>query len=127
MNVQNLPAPSVLLVESSFVLRRTIASVAAELGLASIDEVSSPEGARSKLQGGRYDALILGTGHAAAAFQLLADMRAGTLGNDDRTFALVLLNDLDANIFTELADITLRKPYKVASIFHAIGERPMLS
>lgn len=127
MSVESGNTPTVLLVESSFVLRRTIASVAAELGLASVDEVSSPEVARGKLQDSRYDALVLGPGHAAAAFQLLVDMRAGTLGSDDKTFALVLLNDLDADIFGELADATLRKPYKVTSIFSAISERPMLS
>ncbi len=69
--------PAVLLVEPQFVMRRTMVSVARELGLVDFHDVSSVARALPMLQTTRFGGMVLDIDDGADALALLERVRAG--------------------------------------------------
>ena len=128
MTSQQTKLPQVLLVEPQFVLRRTLCSVGAELGLAAVTEALSIEAAQAKLKVGSFDALILGGIETKAILQLVTQIRSGQAGcpSDIR----IIVTQGPAMSVTREAleqigiDVFIERPFKVGQVFSAALTRP---
>jgi CheY-like chemotaxis protein len=66
-----------LLVEPQFVLRRTVSTMAREMGLADVQEATSPAIAERLLSERRFDALLIALDDDGEALELVRRVRAG--------------------------------------------------
>ncbi|MDY0106553.1 MAG: response regulator, partial [Giesbergeria sp.] len=71
------PLPRILLVEPQFVLRRTMAMVARDLGMVDFHEASSVGRACTLLASEAYEGLVLDLQEGPQAMELLGDLRQG--------------------------------------------------
>ena len=71
------PLPRILLIEPQFVLRRTIAMVARDLGVVDFHEASSVGRARTLLASEAYAGLVLDLAEGPQALELLHELRQG--------------------------------------------------
>lgn len=124
MTSQQTKLPQVLLVEPQFVLRRTLCSVSAELGLAAVTEALSVEAALAKLKVASFDALILGGIETSALTQLVTqvrDGRAGCLVN----IRIVVMRSPSTAVTKEVleqigVDAVIERPFRVGQVFSAV-------
>ena len=113
--------PQVLLVEPQFVLRRTLCSVGAELGLAEVTDALNIEAAQAKLKVSNYDALILGGIETSALVQLVTQIRSGQAGcrADLRIVATMSPSiSVTSEAMEQIGvDAVIARPFKVGQIF----------
>lgn len=124
------PLPQVLLVEPQFVLRRTVAAVARELGIAQVHEAASHEAAGRLLADIRFDALVLDIDGDGRALRLLALLRAGNAagaGPQASPPGLPVLALIDAAgppaaaaLAALQVSLLLARPFKARTLLHAV-------
>lgn len=118
------PRPQVLLVEPQFVLRRTVATVAAELGLADVHEAAGPEAAGRLLAATRFDAMVLDIDAEGRGLRLLAALRAGLGASPPGLPVMALVVADEAPLAATLAglQVTLRlaRPFKAKALLGAL-------
>ncbi|WP_046116069.1 response regulator [Aquincola tertiaricarbonis] len=124
------PLPQVLLVEPQFVLRRTVATVARELGIAQVHEAASHEAAARLLADLRFDALVLDIDADGRALRLLAQLRAGSAGGPGAQASppglpvLALIDPAGPPAAAPLAalqvSLLLARPFKARTLLNAV-------
>lgn len=111
------PALSVLVLEPDFLLRRTVAGVVRELGLARMHEAASVDLARRLLGTERVDALLVALDEEGDALRLLIDIRADHLACAAQVPLAVTAVRCDASLAVRLKALDIRrlllKPYRV--------------
>lgn len=122
--------PHVLLVEPQFVLRRTVATVARDLGIAQVHEAASHEAAGRLLADIRFDALVLDIDAQGRALRLLALLRGGgAAGNATQASppglpVLALVDAAGPSASAPLAALQvsrlLSRPFKARTLLHAV-------
>lgn len=128
MTSQETGLPQVLLVEPQFVLRRTLCSVGAELGLAAVTEALNIEAARAKLKVASFDALILGGIETSALTQLVTQIRNGQAGCRADTRIGVMLSPSTISVTREAleqigVDVVIERPFRVGQVFSVVQKR----
>lgn len=114
-----------LLVESQFVLRRTIVSVARDLAQVEFHEASSIERARSVLAVEVCRGLVLDIHEGSRAMKLLSDLRCGMFVTPRNVPVIALAADISPDHALHLQEfgvnVVLRKPFKIGHLLNAIG------
>jgi CheY-like chemotaxis protein len=119
------PLPRVLLMEAQFVLRRTIAMVARDLGLVDFDEASNVGRARTLMAIEAYAGLVLNLEPRSLAMALLEDLRQGKFACPADIPVVVLAADIHAEDYSRLEALgvsrVLRKPVRIRDLLNALG------
>ncbi|NCT83365.1 MAG: response regulator [Comamonadaceae bacterium] len=119
-----LPARRMLIVEPHFVLRRTVAVLARDLGLVTVQEASSHAAAEKLLQESRFDAMLIALDERGEALELLRQLRAGSTVQvtDLPVAATATLCDVELALRLKQLDVSrlLIKPFKVRDMLGAI-------
>lgn len=127
MTSQQTKLPQVLLVEPQFVLRRTLCSVSAELGLAAVTEALSVEAALAKLKVSSFDAMILGGIETSALTQLVTQVRDGRGGCLVNIRIVVMLSpsiSVTKEALEQIGvDAVIERPFRVGQVFSAVQKR----
>lgn len=120
------PLPQVLLVEPQFVLRRTIAMVARDLGVVDFHEASSLGRARTLLATHAYAALVLNLDEGAPALQLLGELRQGAFASTPGAAVLVLASAAAPGAGAQLQALgvarVLTKPVRISDLLAALAQ-----
>lgn len=118
--------PRVLLVEPQFVLRRTIAIVARDLGMVDFHEASNVARARTLLATGTYEGLVLDLEEGPQALDLLSDVRQGKTGHPRDLKIIVLAADLPPIEASRLQELgigsVMKKPVRITELLNAVVE-----
>lgn len=118
--------PRVLLVEPQFVLRRTIAIVAHDLGMVDFHEASSVGRARTLLATDAYAALVVDLQEGPQALDLISDVRQGKLKHPLDLKIIVLAADLLPINDSRLQELgvhrVIKKPVRIADLLSAVVE-----
>ncbi len=118
--------PRILLVEPQFVLRRTIAIVARDLGMVDFYEASSVGRARTLLATDTYAGLVVDLQEGPQALELLGDVRQGKLAHPRDIKIIVLAVDLlpiEASRLQELGvHCVIKKPVRITDLLNAVVE-----
>jgi CheY-like chemotaxis protein len=113
-----------LIVEPHFVLRRTVAVLARDLGLVTVQEASSHAAAEKLLQESRFDAMLIALDERGEALELLRQLRAGSTVQvtDLPVAATATLCDVELALRLKQLDVSrlLIKPFKVRDMLGAI-------
>lgn len=116
--------PSVLLVEPQFVLRRTIVTVARELGLVEFHEATSIDRALRMLGSRKFAGMVIDLGDGADTVALLADLRQGAFASQARMPVIVLTSEPgkpDSSTIEPLWPVdVLRKPFKIGALLESV-------
>lgn len=116
--------PRILLIEPQFVLRRTIAMVARDLGVVDFHEASNVDRARTLLVGDVYDGLVLDLAEGALAMELLNDLRQGKFSTPPGAPVVVLVADGGSAEALHLQALgvagVLAKPVRISNLLSAI-------
>jgi CheY-like chemotaxis protein len=119
--------PRVLLLETHFVMRRTIVSVARDLGVAEFQDASSVDRARMLLADQAYQGLVLELDEESRAMDLLSELRLGRFPSRPDAGVIVMAADLRASDWQRLQDLAvtqiLRKPFRIGDLLKAIAEK----
>ncbi|MDR7269701.1 CheY-like chemotaxis protein [Pelomonas saccharophila] len=119
------PRGRLLLVEPQFVLRRTVSTMAREMGLADVQEATSPALAEKLLLERRYDALLIAIDEEGEALELLRRLRAGEASHptDMPVAATAMACDVELALRLKQLDVRrlLLKPFKVRGMLEAIS------
>jgi DNA-binding NarL/FixJ family response regulator len=114
-----------LLVEPQFVLRRTVATLARDTGLADVREATSAAVAEKLLHERRFDALLLAMDEEGESLELLRRVRAGeTLQPGDLPVAVTAMScDRELALRMKQLDVCrlLLKPFKVRGMLEVIS------
>ena len=120
------PLPRVLLVEPQFVLRRTIAMVARDLGMVDFYEASNVGRARTLLAGDAFDGLVLAVQEGAQVMELLSDLRRGRFATPPDVRVVVLATDGkpvdEARLQALGVTRVLGKPVRISDLLAAIAD-----
>lgn len=120
------PLPRILLIEPQFVLRRTIAMVARDLGMVDFHEASNVGRARTLLAGGPFAGLVLDLAEGAQAMALLDELRQGRFATARDARVVVLATDgkpVDAARLQALGvTCVLEKPVRISDLLSAIAD-----
>lgn len=118
------PLPRVLLMEAQFVLRRTIAMVARDLGMVDVDEASNVGRARTLMATEAYAGLVLNLEPRSLAMALLEDLRQGKFACPADVRVVVLVDDMHPEDSPRLETLgvsrVLRKPVRIRDILNAL-------
>lgn len=114
-----------LLVEPQFVLRRTVAVMARDLGLGDVQEATSTAVAEKLLFERRFDALLIAIDDNGDALQLLRRLRSGNTSQpvDLPVAATAAACDVELALRLKELDVCrlLLKPFKVRGVLDAIA------
>lgn len=127
-----LPPIDLLLVESQFLLRRTVAAVARDMRLAKPREVTTIELAESLVAIYRFDALFLSLDEEDAALALMARVRNGDTKCPRDIPIAVTAAACDTPLALRLKELEVRRlllrPFKVKGVLDAIAalRQPLL-
>ncbi|MDE2082460.1 MAG: histidine kinase [Burkholderiales bacterium] len=117
--------PQLLLVEPDFLLRRTVASVARELGLAQVQEATSLDRAALELARVPFDAILVSLDPEGEALKYLEGLRRGNCLSDSATPVAVTADGCDAGLAMRLRELDVRrlllKPFKVKGVVETIA------
>ena len=120
------PLPRFLLIEPQFVLRRTIAMVARDLGVVDFEEASNAGRARTLLSTGAYAGLVLDLAEGPQVMELLVALRQGQFSTPPDAAVVVLSTDgqaVDAERLQALGVTrVLPKPVRISDLLSAIAE-----
>lgn len=116
--------PPVLLIEPQFVLRRTIVTVARELGLVEFQEATSIARAISLLNTRRYIGMVVDLGDGPDSVRLLEQIRDGMFACAARIPVVVMSSEPgkpDVSTMQPLWPIdVLRKPFKIGALLESV-------
>ena len=125
MNARVTPSGRLLLVEPQFVLRRTVSTMAREMGLADVQEATSPAVAGKMLAGHRFDAVLIAIDEDGQALELVRRVRAGEAAHpaDVPIAATALACDVELALRLKQLDVCrlLLKPFKVRGMLEVIS------
>ncbi|MCZ2495495.1 response regulator [Xylophilus sp. Kf1] len=117
--------PPVLLVEPQFVLRRTLVSVAREMGLVEFHEATSMARALSALSTRRFQGIVLDLGDGGEGVELLAELRKGVLACDAETPVILMTTRPGARQDETLQAFrpvgVLQKPFKINELLQSMS------
>jgi DNA-binding NarL/FixJ family response regulator len=115
---------SVLLVEPQPLIRSLVVSVGRQLDLACIEETASVEVAVQRLEGTRYDGLLLSLEDHGRAVALLERLRAGGLASPAGmpVVAMTACCTVELAMLMKQLDVRrlLLKPFKVKTVLESI-------
>jgi DNA-binding response OmpR family regulator len=118
------PRHTLLLVEQQSLIRSTVAAVARQMNLASIDETSSIDVAEQRLARERYDGLLLSLDEPVPALALLARLRAGEFSNLPDLPVILMTNACNAELAAQVRQHGVRrlliKPFKLKLLLQTI-------
>jgi len=117
------PLPRVLLFEQHFVMRRTIVTVARDLGVAEIQEASTIDRARVLLAtSAAFEAVVLDFDDGARTVDLLGELRHGKFNSRADAPVVVIAAELGRKEEDQLAALAvcevLRKPFKIGDLLN---------
>lgn len=119
------PSGRLLLVEPQFVLRRTVSVMARDMGLADVQEATSPALAEKLLSERRFDGLLIAIDEDGQALELLRRLRAGDTAQptDLPVAAMALACDVELALRLKQLDVCrlLLKPFKVRGMLEVIS------
>jgi CheY-like chemotaxis protein len=125
MSAPATPSGRLLLVEPQFVLRRTVSTMARQMGLADVQEATSPAVAERLLLERRFDALLIALDDDGQALNLLERLRAGEAAHrpDLRVAATAPACDVELALRLKELDVCrlLLKPFKVRGMLEVIS------
>ncbi|WP_233151800.1 response regulator [Pelomonas sp. KK5] len=118
--------PRVMLFEQHFVMRRTIVSVARDLGVAEVQDASTIDRARALLASGVYEGVVLELDDASHTVDMLAELRLGRFKSQPDAPVIVLTNGElrrgDEERLQSLAvSQVLTKPFKIGELLNAVA------
>ncbi len=120
------PLPRILLIEPQFVLRRTIAMVARDLGVVDFEEASSVGRARTLLASETYAGMVLDLSEGPQALALLDDLRRGGFTTPVNVPVILLATGEiphgAAHQKTLEGARVLNKPVRISELLSAIAE-----
>jgi DNA-binding NarL/FixJ family response regulator len=120
-----VPGARLLLVEPHFVLRRTTATLARDMGLADVQEATSTATAERLLHERRFDAMLIALDDEGAALELVRRLRAGESVQpvDLPVAATAVSCDVELALRLKQLDIRrlLLKPFKVRGMLDVIA------
>lgn len=119
------PAGRLLLVEPQFVMRRTVSTMAREMGLADVQEATSTGVAEKLLAERRFNAMLIAIDDEGEALELVRRLRAGETSQptDLPVAATATSCDVDMALRLKQLDVCrlLLKPFKVRGMLEAIS------
>lgn len=122
------PAPArgrLLLVEPQFVLRRTVSTMAREMGLADVVEATSIAAAERLLYEQRFDALLVALDDEGGALELVRRVRAGQSSQPADLPVAMMAPACDLALATRVRQLDicrlLLKPFKVRGMLDLIA------
>ncbi|MGM9482873.1 response regulator [Roseateles sp. NT4] len=119
------PHGRLLLVEPQFVLRRTVSTMAREMGLADVQEATSTAVAEKLLFEHRYDALLIAIDEDGEALELLRRLRAGESSHPANVLVAATASSCDVELALRLKQLDvcrlLLKPFKVKGMLEVIS------
>ena len=125
MNARNHPSGRLLLVEPQFVLRRTVSTMAREMGLADVQEATSSAQAQKLLHDRRFDGLLIAIDEDGEALELVRRVRAGEAAHpaDVPIAATATACDVELALRLKQLDVCrlLLKPFKVRGMLEVIS------
>jgi CheY-like chemotaxis protein len=125
MSAAVTPSGRLLLIEPQFVLRRTVATLARDMGLADVQEATSAAVAEKLLFERRYDALLIAIDEEGEALELLRRLRAGEASHpaDVPVAATATACDVELALRLKQLDVCrlLLKPFKVRGMLEVIS------
>ena len=121
----NVPIPRILLLEPQFVLRRTIAMVARDLGVVDFHEASSVGRARTLLADETYAGMVLDLAEESEVLALLVDLRQGKFSTPLDAPVIVLAGEGASGEAERLQALgvthVLGKPVRISQVLGAIA------
>ena len=125
MTARVTPRGRLLLVEPQFVLRRTVSTMAREMGLADVQEATSTAVAEKLLYEGRFNAMLIAIDEDGHAIELVRRLRAGQSSQpvDLPIAATASVCDVELALRVKQLDICrlLLKPFKVRGMLELIS------
>lgn len=125
MTARATPSGRLLLVEPQFVLRRTVSTLARDMGLADVQEATSTSVAEKLLVERRFNALLIALDEEGEALELLRRLRAGeTAQASDLPIAVTAMScDIELALRMKQLDVCrlLLKPFKVRGMLEVIS------
>ncbi len=119
------PRGRLLLVEPQFVLRRTVSTMAREMGLADVVEATGVAGAERLLYEQRFDALLVALDDDGGALELVRRVRAGQSSQPADLPVAVMAPACDLALATRVKQLDvcrlLLKPFKVRGMLDVIA------
>jgi DNA-binding NtrC family response regulator len=119
------PAGRLLLVEPQFVLRRTVSTLARDMGLADVQEATSAALAERLLFERRFNALLIAIDEEGEALELLRRLRAGESSQPVTlpVAAMAISCDVELALRLKQLDVCrlLLKPFKVRRMLEVIS------
>jgi len=124
MNMAGKALPAVLLVEPQFVLRRTIVTVARELGLVEFHEATSVARAMPALASRRFVGVVIDIGEGPEALAMLARLRDGGYACAPRIPVIAMTSqpipEGDGTLDPLWPVSVLRKPFKIGALLESV-------
>ena len=125
MTAHAAPSGRLLLVEPQFVLRRTVSTLARDMGLADVQEATSTAVAERLLYERRFDAMLIAIDDDGQAVELVRRLRAGESAQpaDLPVAATAMACDVELVLRLKQLDVCrlLLKPFKVRGMLEAIA------
>lgn len=119
--------PEMLLVESQFVLRRTVVSVAQQLRIARFKEAVDDHSARQLLASQGFEAVVIDFASLPAPFELLTQLREGRFASEADIAIVVVTSgspdidiDLDERLHRFGSLSVMKKPFKIADLLQTV-------
>lgn len=120
-----MPKGRLLLMEPQFVLRRTVALLARDMGLTDVLEATSPATAEKLLHERRFNALLIAIDDDGQALELLRQLRAGSTSQIPGLPVAATAASCDIELVLRLKQLDvcrlLLKPFKVRGMLDAIS------
>lgn len=114
-----------LIVEPQFVLRRTVSTMARQMGLAEVDEAATVAMAGRLLFERRFDGLLIALDERGEALRLLEGLRTGAWPQPAGLPVAAMASACDVELALRLKelDVTrlLLKPFKVRGVLEAMS------
>ena len=125
MNTPITPRGRLLLLEPQFVMRRTVSTLARDMGLADVQEATSPVVAGRLLAERRFDALLMAVDEEGEALALMCRVRAGEAGHPADVPIAATATHCDVELALRLRELDicrmLLKPFKVRGMLEVIS------
>lgn len=125
MTARAIPGGRLLLVEPQFVLRRTVSTMARDMGLADVQEATSPAVAERLLSERRFSALLVAIDDDGEVLKLLQRLRAGETPHPADVPVAVTASACDVELALRLKQLDIRrlllKPFKVRGMLEVIS------